>query len=230
MSQAFDNWKRLMLSNTNDRGLCSSQLSEPAALARRQQLQQAERSPQSATMRKTGFLNAAPAADFSPLTCLNESIEGKPFLALVDTGSTDTLISGDLVDELQLIWTKLQAATQVVLGNGKVMTIQYIVQDLKCKAGQLYFKTNAVIAPIAFDFILGQSFLTKERLMGGLRLPNVLDGEMDRSQSCLEEKVTRMRLKHEKQIGWKEEKKYVRHTTTSWRSCTECYQKKQKGW
>ncbi|KAL8441241.1 hypothetical protein Emed_007593 [Eimeria media] len=132
-----------------------------------EELQEAVKPKQVTGTEQAGCLNTAAAADFHPLTYLEISISGKPLLALLDTGATHNLISRDLVDDLQLPKTKLDEPTRMILGNGKAMDLQEIVKELRCRAGELHFKINAVIAPIPFNVILGQPFLTKERLWWG---------------------------------------------------------------
>ncbi|KAL8441914.1 hypothetical protein Emed_007451 [Eimeria media] len=107
------------------------------------------------------------SADYHPLAFLRITIKGKPVIALLDTGCTHSLISSDLVDELQLKEQTMKHPTKMLLGNGDEMKLTAMVEDLKCTAGELYFKINAVLAPIPFDLILGQPFLQQERLLWG---------------------------------------------------------------
>ncbi|KAL8441947.1 hypothetical protein Emag_006777 [Eimeria magna] len=107
------------------------------------------------------------AADCHPLAFLKLTIKGKPVIALLDTGCTHVLISSDLADELQLRRRTLESPTKMLLGNGEEMEMKEMTKDLKCKAGELYFKLNAVLAPIPFELILGHPFLHKERLLWG---------------------------------------------------------------
>ncbi|KAL8445313.1 hypothetical protein Emed_005713 [Eimeria media] len=106
-------------------------------------------------------------ADYYPLAFLQLSIKGKPVIALLDTGCTHVLVSDNLVDELQLQEQPIQHPNSILLGNGDKMPLTKMVTDLRCKAGELHFKLNAVVAPIPFDMILGQPFLHKERLLWG---------------------------------------------------------------
>ncbi|KAL8441822.1 hypothetical protein Emed_007471 [Eimeria media] len=106
-------------------------------------------------------------ADYYPLAFLQLSIKGKPVIALLDTGCTHVLISNNLVDELQLQGQPIQHPNSILLGNGDKMPLTKMVADLRCKAGELHFKLNAVVAPIPFDMSLGQPFLHKERLLWG---------------------------------------------------------------
>ncbi|KAL8444793.1 hypothetical protein Emed_006049 [Eimeria media] len=105
------------------------------------------------------------AADYHRLAFLQLSIRGKPVVALLDTGCTHILISSNLPDELQLQGTALPSPTRLLLGNGDDMFMTEMIEDVKCKAGELYFRINAVLASIPFDLILGQPFLNKERLL-----------------------------------------------------------------
>ncbi|KAL8443314.1 hypothetical protein Emag_005945 [Eimeria magna] len=61
----------------------------------------------------------------------------------------------------------MESPTRMLLGNGEEMEMNEMTEELRCKAGELYFKLKAILAPISFDLILGQPFLHKERLLWG---------------------------------------------------------------
>ncbi|KAL8453287.1 hypothetical protein Emed_000921 [Eimeria media] len=94
--------------------------------------------------------------------------------------------------ELQLKGQTMKHPTKMLLGNGDEMKLTARVEDLECTAGELYFKINAVLAPIPFDLILGQTSLQRERLLGGFG-PTKLTGW--RGGRRLDVPITKERLK-----------------------------------
>lgn len=78
---------------------------------------------------------------------------------------THVLISGDLVDELQLEKTELKEPTRMTLENGKKMQLTEMAEGLKCRTGGLYFKVSAIGASIPFRLISGQPSFHRERLL-----------------------------------------------------------------
>ncbi|KAL8441752.1 hypothetical protein Emed_007503 [Eimeria media] len=113
--------------------------------------------------------------DYHPLVYLSLTVNGKPSQALIDIGSTHTFISTDYADELQLQLHKLPEPVQGTLGKGQDWRVEWSVEGLRCRAGELYFKLNALVAPVPFQLILGQPFFAKERLTWKFS-PQVLGG------------------------------------------------------
>ncbi|KAL8430429.1 hypothetical protein Efla_005219 [Eimeria flavescens] len=103
------------------------------------------------------------------------TVRGMTALVLRETGSTHSLVSCGSPDELQLDKTPLRTPASMLLGNGKHVELKEAAIGVKCKAGDLYFKVSAIIAPIPFDFILGLPFFSRERLIWSFA-PNRLTG------------------------------------------------------
>ena len=104
------------------------------------------------------------SAAFRPLAYLDVSILGRPVQALVDTGSTHSVISADLCDELQINTVKMGKQVELTLGNGIEMRVDRCVNGLRCQSGPLTFYLSALVGPVAFDLILGMPFLHTERV------------------------------------------------------------------
>ena len=130
------------------------------ALAKQKQLHFAENQPFS--KKNSSFCEKAPESE--PLVFVQVEVQGRPVQALIDTGSTHSLIAADLCDDLQISTEKLAGTIDITLGNGRHMRVDRGVWGLRCQAGPLSFRLNALVGPIAFDMILGLPFLCKERV------------------------------------------------------------------
>ncbi|KAL8440650.1 hypothetical protein Emag_007851 [Eimeria magna] len=146
------------------------------------------------------------AAEKHPLAFLRLTIKGKPVVALLDTGCTHVLISSDLADELQLKRQTMESPTRMLLGNGEEMDMKEMTEELKCKAGKLYFKVKAILAPIPFDSILEQPFLHEDRLLWRFG-PSKLTGRRGGRRLVLpisEEKLNVKTMLPEREKLWKD--------------------------
>lgn len=110
-------------------------------------------------------------ADYAPLLFLKMQVLGKTVYGLLDSGCTHTMVSEDLVDDLQLKPTDLVAPVVITIGNGSKMRLKKGVRGLRCRAGELAFSLNALVAAVPFDLILGLPFVVNERLFAIYKPP-----------------------------------------------------------
>ena len=113
--------------------------------------------------------------DYEPLRYLELRVNGRKANGLLDSGCTHCIISEDLIDDIQQPTFELKVPVILTIGDGRQFDIQRGVKNLRCKAGDLVFLLNALVAPIPFQLILGLPFMTKQRLFTGFE-PPVLTG------------------------------------------------------
>ena len=95
---------------------------------------------------------------------LRVDLAGRPCEALLDTGSSESFISPQTVDRLEINVQRLATAHTFMIDNGEQLRIDRAVKRLKMWCGRERFLGDFLVGPVPYDVVLGLDWLTEHKV------------------------------------------------------------------
>ena len=106
-------------------------------------------------------LNAVKGITTSQTMQVYISVNGRVYLALLDSGSTHNFIDSDTADDLQITWTNAPNSLSVTVANGDRISNVGIYNNLRVQIDTKIFNINGYNIKLGgYDFVLGVNWLS----------------------------------------------------------------------